>query len=167
MHELQRVLERQVRELAGGVLGQPYGSTLDCSAEADVRVGLGGHERTCSHGGKRFVRNAQDPTPVGIYPYATLQREGSTVRRTAIVVPALIVGMVALVLVGGATAKKPALSATPVFKLHLKPSQEVPPIKGLKADAVGSVTFDLTRNAAGATPLARSSSTSTTSSPAR
>ena len=71
-------------------------------------------------------------------------------RRTAIVVPALIVGMIALVLVGGATAKKPALSATPVFKLHLKPSQEVPPIKGLKADAVGSVTFDLTRNAPGA-----------------
>ena len=71
-------------------------------------------------------------------------------RRTAIVVPALIVGIVALVLVGGATAKKPVLSATPVFKLHLKPSQEVPPIKGLKADAVGHVTFDLTRNAAGA-----------------
>ena len=71
-------------------------------------------------------------------------------RQTAIVVPALIVGMVALVLVGGATAKKPALSATPVFKLHLKPSQEVPPIKGLKADAVGSVTFDLTRNSTGA-----------------
>jgi hypothetical protein len=71
-------------------------------------------------------------------------------RRTALVVPALIVGIVALVLVGGATAKKPALSATPVFKLHLKPSQEVPPIKGLKADAAGHVTFDLTRNAAGA-----------------
>jgi CHRD domain len=71
------------------------------------------------------------------------------VRRTAIVVPALIVGIFALVLVGGATAKKPALSATPVFKLTLKPSQEVPPIKGLKADAVGSVTFDLERSAAG------------------
>ena len=36
-----------------------------------------------------------------------------------------------------------------MFKLHLKPSQEVPAIKGLKADAVGHVTFDLTRNAAG------------------
>ena len=70
-------------------------------------------------------------------------------RRTAIVVPALIVGIFALVLVGGATAKKPALSATPVFKLNLKPSQEVPPIKGLKAGAVGSVTFDLERSAAG------------------
>ena len=71
-------------------------------------------------------------------------------RRTAIVVPALIVGMFALVLVGGATAKKPALSATPVFKLNLKPSQEAPPVKGLKADAVGSVTFDLERSTAGA-----------------
>jgi hypothetical protein len=70
-------------------------------------------------------------------------------RRTAIIVPALIVGIFALVLVGGATAKKPALSATPVFKLNLRPSQEVPPIKGLKADAVGSVTFDLERSAAG------------------
>jgi hypothetical protein len=48
MHELQRVLERQVRELAGGVLGHPEGSALDCSAEADVRVGLGGHERMFS-----------------------------------------------------------------------------------------------------------------------
>ena len=71
-------------------------------------------------------------------------------KRTAIVVPALIVGIFALVLVGGATAKKPALSATPVFKLNLKPNQEVPPIKGLKADAVGSVTFDLERSATGA-----------------
>jgi hypothetical protein len=52
----------------------------------------------------------------------------------------------ALVVIGGATAKKPAHSATPVFKLNLKPSQEVPPIKGLKADAVGSVTFDLERS---------------------
>jgi hypothetical protein len=68
-------------------------------------------------------------------------------RPAAIVVSALLVGLVALVLVGGATAKKPALSATPVFKLHLKPSQEVPQIKGLKADAVGSVTLDLERTA--------------------
>ena len=45
---------------------------------------------------------------------------------------------------------KPSLSATPVFKLRLKPSQELPPIKGLGADAVGSVTFDLTRSSAGA-----------------
>ncbi len=64
-------------------------------------------------------------------------------------VPAVLVGLLALVVIGGATAKKPALSATPVFKLGLKPSQEVPPIKGLRADAVGSVTFDLTRSSAG------------------
>lgn len=44
----------------------------------------------------------------------------------------------------------PKLSATPVFKLRLKPSQEVPPVKGLRADAVGSVTFDLERSTAGA-----------------
>jgi hypothetical protein len=71
-------------------------------------------------------------------------------RRAAIIVPALIVGILALVLVGGATAKKPPLSATPVFKLNLKPSQEVPSIKRLKADAVGTVTFDLERSPAGA-----------------
>ncbi len=62
----------------------------------------------------------------------------------------LAVAALALVVIGGATAKKPALSATPVFKLNLKPSQEVPPIKGLKADARGSVTFDLERSGAGA-----------------
>lgn len=62
----------------------------------------------------------------------------------------LVVAALALVVIGGATAKKPALSATPVFKLNLKPSQEVPPVKGLKADAVGSVTFDLERSGAGA-----------------
>ena len=45
MDELQRVLERQVRELASGVLGQPQCSALDRSAEADVSVGLGGQER--------------------------------------------------------------------------------------------------------------------------
>jgi len=71
-------------------------------------------------------------------------------QRMRLVIPAILVGVMALVVIGGATAKKPALSATPMFKLNLKPSQEVPPIKGLKADAVGSVTFDLTRNAAGA-----------------
>ena len=48
MDELQRVLERQVRELAGGVLGQPQSSALDRSAEPDVRVGLGGQERMFS-----------------------------------------------------------------------------------------------------------------------
>ena len=73
-------------------------------------------------------------------------------RRTLLSSAVALVGVVALVVIGaagGAQAKKPALSATPVFKLHLKPSQEVPAIKGLKADAVGSVTFDLTRNPSG------------------
>jgi hypothetical protein len=38
MHELQRVLERQVRELARRVLGHPQGPELDRSAEnGDVR----------------------------------------------------------------------------------------------------------------------------------
>ena len=61
-----------------------------------------------------------------------------------------VVGLVVIGAAGGAQAKKPALSATPVFKLHLKPSQEVPAIKGLKAGAVGNVTFDLERSSAGA-----------------
>ena len=68
-----------------------------------------------------------------------------------------LVGVVALAAVstagGTATQKgkgKPSKSATPVFKLNLKPSQEVPRIRGLRASAVGHVTFDLTRNEAGA-----------------
>lgn len=71
-------------------------------------------------------------------------------RRTKMLVPTLLVGILALALVGGASAKKPALSATPVFKLSLKPSQEVPAIKGLKASARGHVTFDLERSTSGA-----------------
>lgn len=69
--------------------------------------------------------------------------------RRTLLTAAVTFGVLSLVVVGGATAKKPALSATPVFKLGLKPSQEVPPIKGLKANAVGSVTFDLERSSAG------------------
>jgi hypothetical protein len=77
----------------------------------------------------------------------------NTMRRTRVPSAILLVGVVALLVIGaagGAQAKKPSLSATPVFKLHLKPSQEVPRVEGLKADAVGHVTFDLTRNTAGA-----------------
>lgn len=69
--------------------------------------------------------------------------------RRTLLTAAVTFGVLSLIVVGGATAKKPALSATPVFKLGLKPSQEVPPIKGLKANAVGSVTFDLERSSAG------------------
>lgn len=71
-------------------------------------------------------------------------------KSTWIVVPMLLVAIAALAVVGGASAKKPALSATPVFKLHLKPNQEVPPIKNLKAKAKGAVTFDLERSSTGA-----------------
>jgi len=76
-------------------------------------------------------------------------------RRTFLSMTLVLAGAAALIVVGsaggGAVSKgKPALSATPVFKLHLKPSQEVPPIQGLRASAVGSVTFDLERSASGA-----------------
>ena len=54
-----------------------------------------------------------------------------------------------LVLIGGAAGKSPKQSATPVFKLSLKPSQEVPRIKGLRANGTGSLTFDLERNSSG------------------
>jgi ATP-dependent DNA ligase len=43
--ELQCVLEREVRELAGRVLGHPQSSALDRSAEAHMGVRLGGQER--------------------------------------------------------------------------------------------------------------------------
>jgi hypothetical protein len=74
----------------------------------------------------------------------------------------MLIGTLALVAVvalagvstagGSATKKgKPSLSATPVFKLNLKASAEVDPrVTDLKAKASGHVTFDLTRNAAGA-----------------
>jgi CHRD domain len=70
---------------------------------------------------------------------------------------AVLAGLCAVALVATAAAVagaekkgKPALSSTPVFKLHLKPSQEVPRIQGLKAKAVGHVTLDLERSSAGA-----------------
>lgn len=56
--------------------------------------------------------------------------------------------LVAIATAGGLKGS-PTKSATPVFKLQLKPSQEVPPIKGLRAAARGNVTFDLTRNSEG------------------
>src|SRR5918996_270387 len=73
----------------------------------------------------------------------------------------MLIGMLALVAVvalgvvsaagGSATKKgKPSLSATPVFKLNLRPSQEVPRVEGLRASASGHVTFDLTRDSSGA-----------------
>lgn len=75
-------------------------------------------------------------------------------KRTTILATLALAAVTALVAAGGAGGKppkgKPKLSATPVFKLNLRPSQEVPAIKGLRADADGSVTFDLERNASGA-----------------
>ena len=71
-------------------------------------------------------------------------------KRMTLALPAVLVAIVALTMVAGAAAKKPALSATPVFKLNLKGSQEVPPNKDQKGSARGSVTFDLTRDSAGA-----------------
>lgn len=71
-------------------------------------------------------------------------------RRITKLAPTLVVAILALAVAGGVSAKKPALSATPVFKLHLKPSQEVPAIKGLRASARGHVTLDLERSASGA-----------------
>ena len=41
--ELQGILEREVRQLAGGVLGQPECSALDRASEADVGVRLSRH----------------------------------------------------------------------------------------------------------------------------
>src|SRR5688572_32844729 len=43
MHELQRVLERQVREFAGGVLCHPQSSALNRSPEANMSVRLRRH----------------------------------------------------------------------------------------------------------------------------
>src|SRR5262245_33620132 len=45
MHELKGIVQREVRELASRVLGEPEGPTLDRTAEADLRVGLRCHER--------------------------------------------------------------------------------------------------------------------------
>jgi hypothetical protein len=41
----KRVFERQVRELASGVLGRPESASLDGYPEADLGVGLGRPER--------------------------------------------------------------------------------------------------------------------------
>jgi hypothetical protein len=67
----------------------------------------------------------------------------------------LVLSALALVtagVAGGAAEQKgkPSLSATPVFKVHMKPSQEVPPIRGLRASAKGHITFDLERSSSGA-----------------
>ena len=47
MHKLQRVLERQIRELASGVLGEPERPPVDRPAEADVSM-WGAVKNVCS-----------------------------------------------------------------------------------------------------------------------
>ena len=75
-------------------------------------------------------------------------------KRTLIGTLALVavIALAAVSAAGGTATKKgkPSLSATPVVKLNLKPSQEVPRVEGLKARASGHVTFDLTRTSSGA-----------------
>jgi hypothetical protein len=48
MDELEQVLQRKIRELAGRVLSEPQRTALDCPAEPDVCVRLGGQERMFS-----------------------------------------------------------------------------------------------------------------------
>jgi len=58
MDELERILEREVRKVAGGVFSSPQRSALDRSAEADAGVRLGGHERMfawLTRGFERFL----------------------------------------------------------------------------------------------------------------
>ena len=71
---------------------------------------------------------------------------------TAALVSLVAVALVAISPAGADHAPKgsPKQSATPVFRLMMKPQHEVPRVRGLHADAVGSVTFDLERNSAGA-----------------
>jgi hypothetical protein len=47
--ELQSVLERELRHLAGGVLGGPERAAFDSSAEASIGVTLRSHERMFPH----------------------------------------------------------------------------------------------------------------------
>ena len=49
-----------------------------------------------------------------------------------------------------ATQAGPRSSATPVSSSTSSQARKSPPIRGLRADAVGNVTFDLTRDSAGA-----------------
>ena len=47
MHELYRVLEREVWEFTSCILGSLESSALDRAAEADVSVRSGGQEHMC------------------------------------------------------------------------------------------------------------------------
>lgn len=47
-------------------------------------------------------------------------------------------------------SKRTATAAVTVFDLRLVPKQEVPPVRGLRADADGHLTLDVTRDSSGA-----------------
>lgn len=86
-------------------------------------------------------------------------------RRTTLVTAFLFAAMAALVVVavaaghggrgddggnGGKGKKQSRTAAVSVFDLRLVPKQEVPRIQGLRADADGNVTLDVTRDSTGA-----------------
>jgi hypothetical protein len=72
-------------------------------------------------------------------------------KRRIAVVAGCALALAALIPAASAIAEKHRnRSATPVFDLQLRSQEEVPRVSGLRADARGSVTLDLTRNSAGA-----------------
>jgi hypothetical protein len=70
MDELQRVLERQIRELASSVFGHPESRTLYRVAEADVGVRLGGQERMFPHSARLDTCNEKRKDALGDPWYA-------------------------------------------------------------------------------------------------
>ncbi|MFN2466953.1 MAG: CHRD domain-containing protein [Gaiellaceae bacterium] len=70
-------------------------------------------------------------------------------KRLVLLATLLLAGVLGLTAAAAATGKKPGKShPVTVFKLNLDPRQEVPPV-ALKADARGSLTLDVTRDATG------------------
>ena len=70
-------------------------------------------------------------------------------KRLVLLATLLLAGVLGLTAAAAAAGKKPRKShAVTVFKLNLDPRQEVPPV-ALKADARGSLTLDVTRDATG------------------
>lgn len=124
MDELQRVLKRQVRELASSVLSQPQRPSLARSAEADVRVGLGGHERMFprSRTGLRLRRIS----------YSLLVPASSSLS----IRPLDLWTMFWLIAVGGALVAASGASS----------SRSVVPVNGRIAFAKGSDLFSITPN---------------------
>jgi hypothetical protein len=88
LHELPRILERQVRKLAGGVLGSPEGSVLDRATEANVRVCFGRHPPGVT------------PSPPSVR-IARVQVSRRFSRRTGVLATAVLVSLI------GATSANP------------------------------------------------------------